>query len=156
MAITPRKGREPAFDTQDECPHFLLQPKWRTPEDLGLAEKAYEYVCESCGKAFLPGSPCGRARGRKRSLLQVIEAFITPVIAGREEASRETDDALHVLHIDRALLKKKGQTLFVSTSERRNRPEEEPSDGSSGSHRRHPEPGTADVPYRYVVNCPPF
>ncbi len=37
-----------------ECPHSVLVPRWENVQDMGIAEKATRYLCESCKEEFAP------------------------------------------------------------------------------------------------------
>jgi hypothetical protein len=110
---TLERGRD-AGNRLNACPHFLLQPRWEAMENMGLAEKASEYVCESCGQAFAPTS---KKTAKKHPFRWAIEVLFSAPSTVREEGPHWRDDSLRVLRIDRALLKQNHPRVhFVSRS----------------------------------------
>jgi hypothetical protein len=51
-------GKKTATSTAEtisvECPHAVLVPRWENVQDMGIADKATRYMCESCKQMFSP------------------------------------------------------------------------------------------------------
>jgi hypothetical protein len=70
------------------CPHSVLVPRWDSVEDMGKAEKATRYMCESCHEMFTPQE----AEELQASIAQRMEASLQDILATSEatETTAET------------------------------------------------------------------
>ena len=59
-----KSGQEQSIEV--ECPHTVLVPKWDSPQDIGIEDRAIRFECDVCHKLFTPDE----ARALRESVVE--------------------------------------------------------------------------------------
>ncbi len=77
--------QELATFTAAECPHTTLTARWDSVHDMGIEDKAIEFICAACDEHFTPEEAKEVRAGEADRLRQQLEGTTESAAASTED-----------------------------------------------------------------------